>query len=185
LVFGRDLIEANQVFSAFALGKKSLIIGGGDGVAYRDWDESCAGEYWDTSLKMTELANENLTNSKIEVRSGKWPGIGKFDAIFLPFVLDTMHDSEIQKIIFQISHSLNPGGKVILSDFFPPHTFLQHSIQLLMITGFRIFAKHPRTDLPDFSRFFEEDCWKILDEKTWRKGWIRARVYERIDSLGH
>lgn len=181
LVFGEDLVAANSVFSALATGKKSLIVGGGDAVAYRDWDESFSGEYWDTSLKMAELAKQNLRRSKVRVNCGSWTGAGKFDVVMLPFVLDTLPDREIEKLIGQIADSLNPGGKVILSDFFSPKTFPQRLLQGLMITGFRAFAKHPRADLPGYDSFFDVGIWRLLDEKTWRKGWIRARVYGRID----
>ncbi|WP_026968909.1 class I SAM-dependent methyltransferase [Algoriphagus terrigena] len=185
LVFGGDLVAANSVFSALAAGKISLIIGGGDAVAYSDWDESFSGEYWDTSLKMTELAKHNLERSKVRVNCGSWPGVGKFDVILLPFVLDTLPGREIEKLIGQIADSLNPGGKVILSDFFSPKTFPQRVLQGLMITGFRVFAEHLRTDLPDFERFFEGKSWRLLEEQTWRKGWIRARVYGRMDDSAY
>ncbi|GAA0879878.1 hypothetical protein GCM10009119_28470 [Algoriphagus jejuensis] len=185
LVFGKDLIEANQVFSALAYGKNILILGGGDGMAYRDWDGNFFGEYWDTSSKMADLARRNLGKSEIKVNLGGWPGTGKFDAVFLPFVLDSLPDEDIQIILSAISNALKPGGKVVLSDFFPPKTFLQSSIQKLMISGFRTFAKHPRTDLPDFDRFFSSGDWRLLDEKTWRKGWIRTRVYGRMEDSAH
>lgn len=182
-VFGRDLIEANQVFSAFGRGKKSLIIGGGDGVAYRDWDGAFEGEYWDSSRKMADLAKVSLGKSKLEVNCGSWLGAGEFDVVFLPFVLDTMSDREIEKIVFQISECLRPGGRVVLSDFFTPRTFLQGMTQQLMILGFRLFTGHARTDLPDFEVHFPKDKWKLIDEKIWRKGWIRAHAYEPIKTL--
>ena len=185
LVFGKDLIEANTAFSGLAEGRRSLLIGGGDAVAYRNWDKNFSGEYWDTSLKMTELATHNLRESKVKVNCGSWPGVGKFDVILLPFVLDTLPDREIGKLVSQIADSLNPGGRVILSDFFPQRSLLQKLIQQLMIVGFRLFAKHTRTDLPDYDRFFDAGVWRLLEEKTWRKGWIRTRLYGRIEELTH
>jgi len=182
VVFGKNLIEANTAFSTLGEGKRSLVIGGGDAVSYRDWGKSYSGEYWDTSQKMTDLAKENLNQSKVAVHTGQWPGEGKFDCVFLPFVLDTMPDQEIEKLIDQIGNSLNAGGKVILSDFFSPQTFYQKVIQRLMISSFRVFVDHSRRDLPDFERLFHPAKWIIADEKLWRKGWIRARVYMLEDS---
>lgn len=177
LVFGNDLIAANAVFSTLAQGRHSLIIGGGDAIAYRNWSGGFSGEYWDTSTRMCLLAKRNLRSSGIEVNCGSWPGLGKFDLVFLPFVLDTMPDQEIEKLITQIGHCLNPEGKVIFSDFFSPRSFYQRGVQQLMIAGFRTFASHSRKDLPDYDRFFDPVVWRLLDEKNWRKGWIRARVY--------
>jgi SAM-dependent methyltransferase len=181
-VFGKDLIEANRAFSSLGEGRKSLIIGGGDAFSYREWGRDYSGEYWDTSHKMAELARINLANSQIKVHTGQWPGGGMFDCVFLPFVLDTMHDPGIEKLIDKIGQSLNAGGRVILSDFFPPKTFFQKVIQYLMISGFRIFVGHVRQDMPDYDSLFHSEKWLVEEEKIWRKGWIRARVYTRLDS---
>lgn len=178
-VFGRDLIEANLAFNDLARGKKCLIIGGGDAVAYKDWDTDFDGEYWDSSSKMAEMAKVNLAKTKIRVNSGKWPGNGKYDAVFLPFVLDSIPEEEIGKIIFQISFCLSSKGKVVVSDFFPPQTFVQSFIQRLMIFGFRVFSAHPRKDLPDIPPLMDQAGFRLVDEKVWRKGWIRTQVYEQ------
>jgi hypothetical protein len=181
-VFGKDLVKANSAFTMLGQGRRSLIIGGGDAISYRDWDESFSGEYWDTSSKMAELARINLRKTRIQVHGGPWPGKGKFDCIFLPFVLDTMPDQEISRLLVQISNALTSEGRVILSEFFLPQTFAQKIIQKLMISSFRIFAGHPRKDLPDLESLFHPDRWTIIEEKVWRRGWIRARVYKMRDS---
>lgn len=185
LVFGRDLIEANRAFSELGRGKKSLIIGGGDGVAYRNWDAEYGGEYWDSSPKMAKLAKHNLDGTKFQVNCGKWPGSGKFDVVFLPFVLDTIPEQEIEKIILQIRLCLAPKGKVVVSDFFPPQTFIQMLIQKMMILGFRVLAAHPRKDLPDISKWMNQAGFSLVNEKIWRKGWIRAQVYEQTKQSMH
>lgn len=177
LVFGRDLLDANQAFSVLGSGKKCLIIGGGDGVAYRDWGADYRGEYWDYSPKMAELAKQNLSRTRIQVNCGKWPGRGEFDVVFLPFVLDTIPEQEIGKIILQIRLCLAPKGKVVVSDFFPPRTFNQMLIQQMMILGFRVLAAHPRRDLPNISQRMKQAGFSLRNEKIWRKGWIRAQVY--------
>ncbi|HSF52393.1 MAG TPA: hypothetical protein VLA71_01505 [Algoriphagus sp.] len=179
VVFGGDLVEANQTFNDLARDKKCLIIGGGDAVAYRDWNADFAGEYWDSSLKMAELAKVNLSKTKVNVNCGKWPGQGEFDVVLLPFVLDTIPEKKIEKFILLVSSCLTLEGKVIISDFFPPQTILQYLIQQLMIIGFRIFAGHPRRDLPDIRKVMDQVGLKFSKEKIWRKGWIRAQVYEK------
>jgi spermidine synthase len=45
LLFGKDLIYANQAFLEENKDKKVLIIGGGDGVAYKDLREKLQGEF--------------------------------------------------------------------------------------------------------------------------------------------
>lgn len=179
LIFGKDLIDANLAFNDLARGKKSLIIGGGDAVSYRDWDADFSGEYWDSSSKMADLAKVNLAKTKLKVNCGKWPGHGKFDVIFLPFVLDTIPGDEIGKIMMQVRSGLSTEGKIVVSDFFPPRTFFQSLIQLLMIFGFRTFAGHPRKDLPDIPGLMDQAGFRLVSEKIWRKGWIRAQVYNQ------
>lgn len=181
MIFGEDLLDANRAFLDLGRGKRSLILGGGDGLAYRDWDRSFSGEYWDTSAAMATRAKRNLGKSGIEVNCGSWPGKGKFDVVFLPFILDALSDPQIAELVRQIRMSLNPDGLVILSDFFPPGSFIQKTLQQLMINGFRMVTRHPRRDLPDLVAFFDPKSWRLVQEKTWRKGWIQARVFRKIE----
>lgn len=181
LVFGLDLLNANRAFLDLGRKKRSLIIGGGDGLAYRDWDKNFVGEYWDTSPAMAKIAKRNLEKSGIEVNCESWPGKGEFDVVFLPFVLDTLPDPDITELVHHIQKSLNPGGLIIISDFFPPGTLVQKALQQLMITGFRIIARHQRSDLPDLAAFFDPKIWRLTSLQTWRKGWIQARVFEKIN----
>ncbi|MFN4000052.1 class I SAM-dependent methyltransferase [Algoriphagus sp.] len=177
LVFGKDLIQANQAFLESYEGKKVLIIGGGDGVAYRDFSGNLHGEYWDLSSRMCQLAKKNLEGSNLTIHIGAWQGKGKFDRIFLPFVVDSLEEEQLGEFLIQIRQCLNSEGKVIISDFFPPRTFLQRLVHQLMIYGFRILAKHPRKDLPNISQKMKVAGFSLYQERMWRKGWIRSQVY--------
>ncbi len=178
--FGNDLIYANQAFLEESEGKKLLIIGGGDGMAYRDFVQNIQGEYWDSSSKMAEIALRNLRSSGLKVHVGSWPGKGEFDRIVLPFVLDTLSDSEIQSLLSQVKSGLSNHGQVIVSDFFEPVSFGQKVIQKIMIWFFRAFAAHQRKDLPAFSSFFKSEGFELIEEKKWRKGWIRAQLWKLV-----
>lgn len=180
LFFGRDLLEANTAFTHLASGKRTLIIGGGDGVAYRDWDGTYQGEYWDLSEKMAARARKNMKGSRVMVNCERWAGGSDFDVVLLPFVLDTLRDAEIQDLISQIKSALRPGGMVIVSDFFPSKKLTHRSLQWLMITGFQILASHQRSDLPTISEFFDPNQWELVEERRWKEGWVRARVYRLI-----
>ncbi|MBN7809435.1 class I SAM-dependent methyltransferase [Algoriphagus sp. H41] len=179
LVFGKDLIAANSFFADLAQDRHSLIIGGGDGVAYRDWDVRFSGEYWDTSSSMCARASKNLSKSRICLHCGPWPGRGEFELVFLPFVLDTLPDREIETLVPQIAAALQPGGRVVLSDFFAPATFSQKLLQQCMLASFRLLARHRRKDLPAYGSFFNPELWEKEQEVTWRRGWIRTQVYRK------
>lgn len=174
-IFGHDLIYANQNFLEGNEGKKLLIIGGGDGMAYRNVGEKMNGEFWELSAKMTALAKTNLEGSQLKINLGAWRGSGKFDRVYLPFVLDTMLDSEIQALLSQIKRALNPSGEVIISDFFAPVTWRQKVVQKVMILFFMLFTRHRRMDLPDISGLFQSAGFSLIHENFWRKGWIRAQ----------
>lgn len=178
LVFGEDLIRANRCFLDPEEGLKSLILGGGDGLAYRVVGEKLQGEYWDLSPKMIQLAQKNLSHSPLLLKAGTWTGEGKFDRVYLPFVLDTMPDEEILGLLAQSKEALLPRGKVVVSDFFQPMTFRQKLTQQGMILFFRKVTAHRRSDLPDIQRLFEEASFVKTEEKIWRGGWIRAQVWQ-------
>jgi SAM-dependent methyltransferase len=180
LVFGKDLVYANQAFLESSKGKKLLIIGGGDGIAYRDFGKNMQGEYWDSSPKMAEIAMKNLHCSGLIVYAESWQGSGKFDRIVLPFVLDTMSDPEIQNLISKVKSALMPQGKVILSDFFEPVSFGQRLVQKSMIGFFRLITSHRRKDLPCINSLFKNAGFELNHEKCWRKGWIRAQVWQAV-----
>lgn len=177
LVFGSDLIYANQAFLAGNSGKKLLIIGGGDGVAYRDFGKNLQGEFWDLSPGMIQLAERNLEGSGLITQGGTWKGTGKFDRVYLPFVLDTMPDDEIDLLIRQLKTCLLEHGEVVISDFFKPVDFQQRMIQQAMIVFFKIIAGHRRKNLPDIIALLKMDGFELIQEKCWRKGWIRAQIW--------
>lgn len=180
LVFGRDLIYANQAFLEGIAGKKLLIIGGGDGVAYHDFVEKWEGEYWELSPRMAQLARKNLKGSVLKIQTGAWLGEGKFDRIYLPFLLDTMTDDEISLLLSKIKESLLPQGEVVVSDFFEPVGSIQKLIQEAMIGFFRVTTHHQRKDLPDLNSLIRKEDFELIQEKIWRKGWIRAQVWRPI-----
>lgn len=177
LVFGRDLIYANRAFLEGLASKKLLIIGGGDGIAYRDVGEILEGEYWELSPGMAQLARKNLQGTGLKIQTGAWLGTGKFDRVYLPFVLDTMTDDEIILLLSKIKAALLPQGEVVVSDFFEPVGTIQKLTQQLMIGFFRFLTQHPRKDLPDLNSLLKKEGFELNQEKIWRKGWIRAKVW--------
>lgn len=180
LVFGRDLIYANQAFLEGIAGKKLLIIGGGDGVAYRDFRGNLEGEFWELSPRMTQLARKNLKGSGLKIQTEAWLGKGKFDRIYLPFLLDTMTDDEITLLLSKIRFALLPQGEVVVSDFFEPVGSIQKVIQQAMIGFFRVTTHHQRKDLPDLNSLIKKEGFELEQEKIWRKGWIGAQLWHPI-----
>jgi len=177
LVFGSTLDRANRWFLEGTGAKSVLIIGGGDGSAYVDMAGALRGEFWEKSSAMLRLAKDNLAKSALSFHSGDFESQIKADFILLPFVLDTLTDLEMEKMLLQLRAHLNPGGKLGLSDFFPAQNLFQKVVFWAMILFFRIFTAHSRRDLPDYGRYLARAGYRLQEEKIWRKGWIRAQAW--------
>jgi hypothetical protein len=126
---------------------------------------------------MLELAQKHLVKSKLSFHLGDFQSDRKADLILLPFVLDTLSDDQLEKLLMEVSGNLNPVGKVLLSDFFPPTAFLQKTVLKLMLLFFLLVTPHSRNDLPDNGYFFEKTGYRKGNEISWKKGWIRAQVW--------
>ncbi|MBY5952175.1 MAG: class I SAM-dependent methyltransferase [Cyclobacteriaceae bacterium] len=177
LVFGKKLSHANAHFLSQYLSGKTLIIGGGEGYDYREFQDRLSGEYWELSESMLNKAKENLQSSELSFHLGSFRSSGPFDLVLLPFVLDTLTDEQISKFLHRVDQNLKPGGMVILSDFFKTDSARQSIITALMIAFFRLVAGHCRKDLPDHISWLSAQGWILKEEKVWKNGWIRAQVW--------
>lgn len=177
LVFGKKLSQANVHFLSQYLSGKTLIIGGGEGYDYREFQDRLSGEYWELSESMLNKAKENLQSSELSFHLGNFPSSGPFDLVLLPFVLDTLTDEQIPTFLHRVDQYLKSGGKVILSDFFKTDSVGQSFVTALMISFFRLVAGHSRKDLPDHTSWLSAQGWILKEEKVWKNGWIRAQVW--------
>lgn len=178
LAFGKTREVASISFLEKLDGKRILIIGGGDGSAFKPLAKSLSGHYWELSPSMLHLAKWNLKNSGLSFHLGEFQGGEMFDFICLPFVLDTFLDEEFPEFLQKIRESLAPSGRVFLSDFFPPQHFSQKLFHQGIIWFHRMMTNHRRNDLPHYTRFFDQAGFSLLEEKNWKSGWIRAQLYE-------
>ena len=181
VVFGSHILNANRAFLGENLSQKLVIIGGGDGMAYQHFGASLAGWYFEKSAKMLELAQKKLKNSRLQFVHGEFPGEVEADCFFLPVVLDCLSDQEILKLLGKIRSCISEKGILVFSDFFPSKTRKQKLLLGLMISFFRLFTQHIRKDLPDYSALLQQSGFRFLEEKRWKKGWIRTQVYELAD----
>jgi ubiquinone/menaquinone biosynthesis C-methylase UbiE len=179
LVFGDDLRYSKTFFIEELNQKRVLILGGGDGLDYGDFQAELAGEYWELSDAMLKKAKKNLSESKLEFHLGHFhpdPG-NTFDEVWLHFVLDTFTDYELKKFLFELKSALKSESKLYLADFFEPRSWVQRVIQFMMMHFFRIFTAHPRVDLPKYEQLLKKTGFKKLEDLKKRKGWIRVQIW--------
>ncbi|SFU03455.1 Methyltransferase domain-containing protein [Algoriphagus locisalis] len=177
LVFGEDLTLAKRHFVENIEGRKVLIIGGGDGLAYQSFQNHLSGEYWEISRAMLQKAEVNLEESGLSFHLGFFQAEKEFDEVWLHFVLDTMLDEEIESLLREIRKSLKPQGTIHLADFFSPQNFFQRIKQGSMIGFFRIAANHKRKNLPDYEAILENQNWVKMAEKDFLEGWVKAQKW--------
>jgi len=184
LVFGDQLMLAKTNFAENLSRKRILIIGGGDGLDYQQFQDQLSGEYWEISQAMLSKAKINLAESDLTFHLGFFQATNEkeFDEVWLHFVLDTMRDEEIASLLGEIRKSLTPEGKIYLADFFAPKSTYQRILQGAMITFFRLLANHRRANLPDYEKIFLANNWKKNLEKVFLKGWVKAQVWEKLGS---
>jgi len=184
LVFGNDLKDLKTCFVKNLAQHKILIIGGGDGLDYQNFQSDLTGEYWELSESMLRKAKKNLGQSQLTFHLGKFKAnpANQFDEIWLHFVLDTFSDEEIAPFLAEIKKSFRQNSKIYLVDFFKPQSSVHRVIHATMLAFFRILTQHQRKDVPDYDFAFRKAGFQKLDEKKKRKGWIRAQLWESTAS---
>ena len=178
LVFGDRLRESKTIFLRDLPAKGILIIGGGDGSDYEEFQDDMSGQFWELSISMLDQAKKNLEKSELSFHLGNFKSDQKFDLICLPFVLDTLPDEELENFLFSFKKNLKPDGQVFLSDFFEPITFMQKILHQLMISFFRLATGHRRKDVPDYKSAFGKSGFKLSQEKKLLRGWVKAQLWE-------
>ncbi len=186
LGFADQLMQAKSYFVENLSKKRLLIIGGGDGLDYQDFQSQLSGEYWEISHAMLSKAKVNLAESNLtfhldffQAEKGKL-----FDEVWLHFVLDTMEDEEIVDLLEEIRKSMTAQGRIYLADFFPPKNTYQRFMNRSMILFFRITANHKRTNLPDYEGIFLAQNWVKNAEKEFLGGWMKAQVWKSHANIG-
>ena len=179
LVFGGQLKQSKNYFRENPSKKKVLIIGGGDGLDYGNFQNQLAGEYWEISQAMLRLAEQNLSKSQLTFHLGYFQAEKEkvFDEVWLHFVLDTMLDEEILSLLIEIRKSLKPKGRIYLADFFAPKNAIQRGVNRIMITFFRIVVNHKRASIPDYEEILLSQEWTKNSEIEFLKGWVKAQIW--------
>jgi ubiquinone/menaquinone biosynthesis C-methylase UbiE len=180
LVFGDQLVQAKTCFAEKLAEKSILIIGGGDGLDYQNFQNNLTGEYWEISQAMISRAKENLSESNLSFHLDFFLAKKEklFDEVWLHFVLDTMSDEEICSLLEEIRKSLKPESRVYLVDFFAPKNSYQRFVSRSMIAFFRITTRHKRSSIPDYEEILRSQNLIKKSEKDFLRGWVKAQLWE-------
>lgn len=160
---------------------KIIVIGGGDGIALSSRLQNRKGEFWETSQSMLHLAKHHLRQSKLSFHLGQFEGNVKAEVVLLPFVLDTLSDSDFEELLIKIKKSVLENGEIRVVDFYPTGSVFHRWVLNLLIKFHQIFTSHRRSDLPDYDRILTDFGFVCVAKKCWWKGFICAKIYRFSD----
>ncbi|GAB4107676.1 hypothetical protein GCM10028791_01220 [Echinicola sediminis] len=187
-VLGKSYQKSKGAFLNEILpGSTVLYIGGGSGVNLPVISEKAGvtGKVFfvEASEKMLERAKKQKRIEKCgnlvflhQTEFSKLPEV-VFDVVVTQYFLDVLSDPQINGLFKEMERRSHAHSKWLLVDFFdlPERRWLQ----FLMISFFRMVTRHPRKDLPDYGRFFSRFNWLKKKEQHFKRGWIKAEVFQK------
>lgn len=186
-VFGVDFQQSKRTFiDQIQKGNTVLIVGGGTGAILPEILEQIGqfGRiiYLEASRSMLQRSQKNVPqpfSGQIQwIHSSRFEALPKVksDVIISHYFLDVLTDAGIDQLFREVDRRIHPETKWFFTDFFPE----THRKWLLyaMISSFRMLARHPRKDLPDYQVFFQKWGWKQMHRVAFQKGFFQAICYK-------
>ncbi|MDF2431824.1 MAG: hypothetical protein JWP44_1455, partial [Mucilaginibacter sp.] len=102
-----------------------------------------------------------------------------FDVIITPFLFDSFNEQTVQKVFEYIHTSLKTGGIWLNADFQLTGKWWQKSLLKLMLLFFKILCNIEASKLPDIEKRFQQHGYKVINQQTFFKNFISAKVYEK------
>ncbi len=188
MVFGKAQVKAQtSLLSAIPGQATVLIVGGGTGWIL----ESIAAihptglniTYWDSSVKMIELARKRNTGSNeitfmvrdvADAISDK-----QYDVLITPFLFDNFTESTTESIFNLLQNCLNPDGLWLYCDFRITGIIWQRILLKLMYTFFRRCCRIDASQMPDVKKHFHTASFGIISAEYFMNGFIESIVYKR------
>lgn len=188
LVFGKTLFRAQvYLLNNIKPGNKILIAGGGTGkILEAITSIHHAGlkiTYVDVSEKMIAASNKrNTGKNKVTfinaaIESSKLPD--NFDVVITPFLLDNFTEENLQKIFSRIDQLLLPGGLWLNTDFQLTGKRWQKIMAGSMLIFFRIICAIEAKKLPDIQNCFNNNGYRIVEQKTYWGDFIITTAYQK------
>ena len=184
------LINAQQyLLNAIPASARILIAGGGTGWILEELTKihpsGLTIDYIDASQKMISLAKKrNAGNNQVTFITAPVQDISYgpkgYDVVLTPFLFDNFTDSTLQKIFPIIDQRLSREGIWLYCDFEDTGIFQQKVLLKIMYIFFRLCCGIEASQLPDIASCFSKYQYKITGQKTYRKGFVVATIYNRV-----
>lgn len=188
LVYGRALINAQIYLLQFIPAEANvLVVGGGTG-----WILDELSRIHPSGLKITyvEVAASMMARSKkrntgsnqvdfIQAAIENVSPPANFDVVITPFLFDSFTESTVDRVFGHIHALLNPTGLWLYADFQLTKKWWQQFLLKLMLRFFKLICNIEASRLPDVEKRFERHNYKGVEERTFFKNFVMAKVNER------
>lgn len=190
-VLGRTYLNSKSLFlEEIKAGDKILYLGGGTGANLPTIVERIGDNgkvvYVELSGEMIKKAKSRISVSALDrvdfLQQGDFSKIPneKYNKILTQYFLDILSDEEIQRLFYHINLRVDEKTQWIFLDFF---NIKGKRVWLsIMIGFFRLFARNPRKDLPEYFDYFESYGWKIRKIKSIKNGFIRSWLLHKTEA---
>jgi len=191
IVFGKALIKA-QVFLIKNIKPEAsvLIVGGGTG-----WILEEIAQIEPAGLKITyiEISGRMINLSKnrnhqqndvcfIHAGIEDCEITQQFDVVLTPFLFDNFLEKRIQAVYQQLHAYLKPGGTWLICDFQVQQNYKSLWQKILLQTMYLFFGwlcKVETNKLIKMDKYFLQNHYTLLEDKTFYKGFVISQVYQK------
>ncbi|MEQ8926001.1 MAG: class I SAM-dependent methyltransferase [Fulvivirga sp.] len=188
IVFGKAIIESQQVhLGHIKNGKSILICGGGTGQILRKLDAlnvSLKVDFVEKSRGMIERACRHAPFKNLQVNFINQDifdvDLGEYDVIVTPFFLDIFSRSNLVKLIATLSASVKPKGCWINTDFKISNVWWKKVMILFMYLFFRLTANLEGKKLHDFELLIIKSGLSKVESTTFFKAMIDSSIYKKL-----
>jgi ubiquinone/menaquinone biosynthesis C-methylase UbiE len=188
IIYGKALVRSQVYLLPFIpANSKILLIGGGTG-----WILEEIAKIQPAGLKITyvEVAANMIGRSRkrdagdngvifINQAVEDVPLANNFDVVITPFLFDNFTEENLQKIFSHIHDSLKPGGRWLNIDFRLTGKWWQKALLKSMLLFFRLVCSIEAKKLPDIERCFEENYYKVIEQKSFFSDFILSTAYRQ------
>ena len=193
IAFGNSLQSARIAFlDQIGAPKRVLIVGEGNGrfldallQKYPALKIDCV----DASARMLRLASKVARDNSAQVQFlqkdvlTSSPEVNAYDLIVTHFFLDCFNESELAKVVAELSKAATQNAIWLLADFSIPSGALRKTHAQIWLWAmhrfFRAVAGISARELIDPSPFLEARGFSRLKQKQWRAGLLKSELWER------
>lgn len=187
-MLGRSYRESKfALLEVLQPGYKVLYLGGGTGENLPAMLERIGDSgklvYVEASERMIEKARSSVgtesSSRLIFLHQADFEPIplDQYNIVVTQYLLDILEDRDLAALAQAVNKRTDVNSRWIFVDFFPVKK--KRYLLGLMILFFRIFTRNPRKGLPDYSEFFSQSGWTIMERVSYEGGFIQAWLMGR------